>query len=1037
MVSQSAPPISILRTASSPAFLVGDQRFFQDGTQVFEVTASGLRQTSPVERASALAARQNQGTVDDDVARQREIIAIQFQQRVGEQNVGGETDSAGGGLPPASAQTSTSTSGSSSPVSSPVRPPLPGAGDESDLPTADRNIAPPVRPPLPGAGDEADLPTADRATVRTANVPEPTTPVLQKFIPADFTGPIQPGQVRLNVGEVGIPKTAIATIFGIGGDNIREVFTRGNRRFLRLNDNRVVEDVGSGDFIFISADERSRFERADQLQREINVYGSLEEAIEARQPDQPTFGDVFRDNLIEGLSFGQAETETFNTENIGQRYDDIRNSFGQEYDNQVAEMRAQGQEPTETREEFLNRALPDKEDFVQDVLDAQPELRQLATQFGEAMIPIYGTAKTWEENPGWANAISVASDLAFFIPIIGQVAAASRAGQSLTRTAIKVTAAEFTAPARAIANPFATVRGTAASAREIAEIADVRRVPLSAIEARDGTIRIPTNRGAAPNPGNISVDDQVLRGINPTDAMRARDELTANAIRGDSDFVRINEQAQAGITTAGFTKVRPAAFHASPDIRNFLAGVTIQSSRSDPGQGLFVAPGFSQRFARSSATGNTAELTEQAERLVGLRQLSQEAVPGGVIITDPKLLAQLQSSNKLWRGAAEVEATLPPGVNLPPPSQILFTRGPDGRRLTLAIIGDPLSLAERAKLKIIGGERVFSDIFSRPGRVTADSSVNTSTDYARAADEAEEALGLLKQADNSDDPFRAVEFQERAEDLLDAAAARASRRSQLNDLPVRETALYTGDQDIRAGLERITEEPELQRVDLDGSRVDETLAPTRTRVQPDTLPSGSRRRVDGGGEATERIRSTRGNGTQRTNTDGPRTPDDTSRTPPPSPPRRVNVRTVPTNDGRVRVPSPDDSDVEGRVRVQSDEPSRIRLQARPGLRRPRINKQGDVERNGQLVDTSGVVAWRQGFGYWVVLPPYRGRQDAAFSRRRPNGVPVEKGPDSAFKTISRLGGQPISKSFMLDLGIVDASVAPGKRRPRLRFAGSK
>lgn len=73
------------------------------------------------------------------------------------------------------------------------------------------------------------------------------------------------------------------------------------------------------------------------------------------------------------------------------------------------------------------------------------------------------------------------------------------------------------------------------------------------------------------------------------------------------------------------------------------------------------------------------------------------------------------------------------------------------------------------------------------------------------------------------------------------------------------------------------------------------------------------------------------------------------------------------------------------------------------------------------------IAWRQGFVWWVVRPPYKTRADVRVVRNTPAGATIVTGTGSAYKTIQALSGEaPID--LMLDLGIMDVHItSPTKK----------
>ena len=109
---------------------------------------------------------------------------------------------------------------------------------------------------------------------------------------------------------------------------------------------------------------------------------------------------------------------------------------------------------------------------------------------------------------------------------------------------------------------------------------------------------------------------------------------------------------------------------------------------------LFIAPGAMSDFIPRSATGKARPLPRAVQDAIALGKISDQPMPGFVLIRDPKLLDALTTSNKLWKGAAELEGTLPTGRVVPPPSQLLYTRMASGQRVTIAVIGQPISCVQ-------------------------------------------------------------------------------------------------------------------------------------------------------------------------------------------------------------------------------------------------------------------------------------------------------------------------------------------------------
>jgi hypothetical protein len=83
-------------------------------------------------------------------------------------------------------------------------------------------------------------------------------------------------------------------------------------------------------------------------------------------------------------------------------------------------------------------------------------------------------------------------------------------------------------------------------------------------------------------------------------------------------------------------------------------------------------------------------------------------------------------------------------------------------------------------------------------------------------------------------------------------------------------------------------------------------------------------------------------------------------------------------------------------------------------------------------EMKGAVAWKQGFIYKMVYPPYDNMQN---SREPYPGIKVVKGARSAYETIVRLKGRVPAK-LAFDMGIMDVFIETprrGKGKPQLKF----
>lgn len=515
-----------------------------------------------------------------------------------------------------------------------------------------------------------------------------------------------------------------------------------------------------------------------------------------------------KDVLKEGFTFGQVQTETFNRDDLSKRYDELRESQARIYDEHQRDAENKGIQLLESKEQFIERSLGPKENYVQQFLGAQPSLIALAKETGVASIPIYGTIRTWDESPNWLRAVSVAGDLATFIPVVGQVSALRRAGATLPQVAQSVAIAEARAPFQAIRHPLTAAKATI---DPLLTFVDPRRIPTATMETHAHTIRFQAQQKVFDaGQSTVRIPKAELEGIDPFGVKAASDIVALKAIRGETAEAALPTGARLALTTPALQRITgPAAFNSTPDLRNWIVGTTIQGGKES--KGLFVAPQMMSRFIGATSTGALPELTRDAKAAIALGKLPDKPIQGTVLIRDPGLLKQLQGSGKLYRGVAEVEQTLPPGTAIPPPSQFLITRAGDGTPAMVAVIGPPLTPGQIVKLKLVGPAETVAAIFRKPGRFArAPEAVEFS--QAQTISKRAESLALeaaeAKRAGNTARANQLFEEAnqegERAARLFENAQIRAGERFISKIKPA---ALYFGDQDINQALERLAEKP--------------------------------------------------------------------------------------------------------------------------------------------------------------------------------------------------------------------------------------
>jgi len=79
-----------------------------------------------------------------------------------------------------------------------------------------------------------------------------------------------------------------------------------------------------------------------------------------------------------------------------------------------------------------------------------------------------------------------------------------------------------------------------------------------------------------------------------------------------------------------------------------------------------------------------------------------------------------------------------------------------------------------------------------------------------------------------------------------------------------------------------------------------------------------------------------------------------------------------------------------------------------------------------------MVGWKQGFIYKLIWPNY-GQNNITNTRKPIPGVPYHKGPESAYRSIVRLGGK-VPPTIRRDMGIMDLEIrTPKGGKPKLIF----
>jgi hypothetical protein len=150
----------------------------------------------------------------------------------------------------------------------------------------------------------------------------------------------------------------------------------------------------------------------------------------------------------------------------------------------------------------------------------------------------------------------------------------------------------------------------------------------------------------------------------------------------------------------------------------------------------------------------------------------------------------------------------------------------------------------------------------------------------------------------------------------------------------------------------------------------------------------------------------------------------------PRPERRIRAVTEPIRTIRgVRVRRP----IRLRPPIRERLRDRERIRERTPIRQPPVRvafrPREKEDRRPQPRKRQIPIAWRQGFVWWVIYPPYKSKANVKVLRKPPVGAKVVKGVGSAYKTIQGLVCN-VDILLILDMGIFDVTITRPKREPR-------
>jgi len=615
------------------------------------------------------------------------------------------------------------------------------------------------------------------------------------------------------------------------------------------------------------------------------------------------------------------------------------------------------------------------------------DVGKLTTDIAIAATPVVGTVKLWHQmSPTW-KVISIVTDVLCIVPVVGGIAAGARVARGLgagaraaaiAKATGRVALAELKAPYTMIRHPVRTAK-VALSPWET--ILRPKKLPTAGMEIRATTVRLPVG-----DVGSARV------------AMKARDQLVGQIAAGAKPVAEVEGQtfelSRAAINRIG----TPAIVHSTPDIRPFLEGGVIGAGRE--GSGLFVSPTLHTNFTMATAFGD----------------MPGGGIRGGLIVTDSKVLKQLASSEKLYRGQAEIEGILRTGTKLPPPSQILITRDMAGEKLTLLVMGKPLTAAQVAKLKFIGSLDTIKQMFISPAKIG-----RVSKEYDKLVTVRQQIVALQKEAkalSKQGKAARASAVMARANDRIAEANRIGERIAQSYRTPAvsrvaagRYVFLNTGRTGVLERYEGMTRRANVP-----------TRMRDRIRRTPDLrIAPRPPRRIERRAARPGIVEVRRG-----------RRVDEARRL---GVPPYVYKPQYPTYKGKLYkpvgiVPTVPYVPVLPRAPKVPVLPRKVAPVRKPRRKGFSIEELSEKERQG-------IVAWKQGWCYKAWVPSW-GTDDMINSRKPLEGVKYFDGPGSAAASILAKRGK-IPPVLLRDMGIMDVRVEVPqeftywKRKPKIHF----
>ena len=119
--------------------------------------------------------------------------------------------------------------------------------------------------------------------------------------------------------------------------------------------------------------------------------------------------------------------------------------------------------------------------------------------------------------------------------------------------------------------------------------------------------------------------------------------------------------------------------------------------------------------------------------------------------------------------------------------------------------------------------------------------------------------------------------------------------------------------------------------------------------------------------------------------------------------------------------------VKTKVPIKAKVPTKVttKVTKKVPIKVPLIPLPDGTSRDMTPKERTGSVAWKQGFIYVLIYPPY-GEKNILYSRKPFPGVKIAKGVKSAYKTITKLGIK-LPASIKRDMGIMDIEIKTPKK----------